>query len=156
MEDEKMMRAMVAGHVFAAMLAQEHEAPTPDGLVSYGDIAREAVIATDALLVELKKDSPAPAEDCPPPPHDAAGAGDVVPEQVSELNDGNATRIQAAPLVPCEAIGCAALGDRFFFCGPRENPWSEEAHFCSLHAAVRPPSILLEWHRVFLKKARAA
>jgi hypothetical protein len=228
MEDEKMIRAILAGHVLGGMIANRWGHMPAD--TTKAQIAGEAVRWADNLLVELKKDSPTPAEESPPPGLTVpVGVGDVVPERkveaapaagwgrvadhgaawhlwrkdAGEAECGEATdaeidwlpfntgmdpeqvcldckdiadhprvaettassgapnpvaagSIPARPAHPCEAIGCAAPSDRFFFCGPREDPWSEEAHFCSVHAAVRPPSILLEWHRVFLKKSRAA
>lgn len=98
MEDEKMIRAVLAGHALQGLIAGRMMIPA-----GHGDphtlLAAEAVRLADALLVQLNKDSPTPAEDCPPPLHDAAGVGDVVEENnVGELNDCNATIIRAAPV----------------------------------------------------------
>lgn len=134
MDDEKMLRAALAGHALQGFLSNRWRDMPHE--TSKAQIAAEAVRWADALLVELKKDSPAPAEDCPPPGLTVpAGAGEVVPEEHFSHR--------------CEAFDCSEPGELSF-----EYVKGRRAHFCKIHRWVEE-SILREWHRAFLK-ARAA
>lgn len=148
MDDEKMIRAVLAGHALQGLIAGRVMIPAGHGAPQMF-LAAEAVRLADALLVELKKDSAVPAPESAPPLANDAGTAEVVQDhQVGQLTDDNATRVFTHPC--CEAYGCDRPGVHVF----RFTPLSS-GHFCAIHVYVRPESILLEWHGK-AKKARAA
>lgn len=131
MDDKQMMRTMLAGHVFAALLRDRIGWPD-------AELATEAVKGADLLLAVLNPDSPAAeveAEAAPPPaPADPPPPG--IPLVVSEFH-----RCEAQP-DPCPFQG---IGDP-----------DTGGSFCSeLHLAV-PLSIRAEWHRAMKRQRRAA
>jgi hypothetical protein len=137
MNDEKMIRAVLAGHVLGGMIANRWGHMPAD--TTKAQIAGEAVRWADTLLVELKKDSPAPAEESPPPGLTVpAGVGDVVPER----------KVEAAPAASWGRVADPAAAWHLWRVGAGEAECGEatdaEVYWLPFNTGMDPEQVCLD------------